>query len=309
PSIAMLLMAVGLRLDQYGVTEPRYFLLLLSLWLAGIALYYGITGSRNIRVIPASLCFFALLTFAGPWSAYAVSRRSQANRLEGILEGNGMLDGEALHQAPAGLSYEDSKEISATVRYLIRTHGPASLAVVHASLADTTHAPTQPGTERGYTDDLAAEAVVERLGADYVSQYEARELATQSFFIAGDEAATLDIAGFDLLSRADLATSPRIAVGADTIRIQRRPSGEFEVRFRGAVIGSLPVDSLVRALRPDSRRRPDAREIPPDRRTLELAADGLRLRVVFTRISGSYDRRAGSQQLNTAYGDVLVDVR
>ncbi|MCH7549944.1 MAG: DUF4153 domain-containing protein, partial [Candidatus Krumholzibacteriota bacterium] len=40
PAIAMLLLAVGKRIDQYGVTEKRYLLAVLAVWLAGISVYF-----------------------------------------------------------------------------------------------------------------------------------------------------------------------------------------------------------------------------------------------------------------------------
>jgi hypothetical protein len=50
PSIVMLWLAIGQRIGQYGITERRYFLTGLSVWLAGIALYYAITRSRDMRI-------------------------------------------------------------------------------------------------------------------------------------------------------------------------------------------------------------------------------------------------------------------
>src|SRR5439155_22978364 len=41
PSLVMLLLATGKRVGQYGITEPRYFLLTLALWLLGLSLLYG----------------------------------------------------------------------------------------------------------------------------------------------------------------------------------------------------------------------------------------------------------------------------
>src|SRR5262249_46851893 len=86
PAIVMLWLAIWQRVRQYGITEPRYFLVVLSLWLAGLAVYYSITRSRQIRTIPASLGAVALLTFAGPWGAYSVSVGSQVGRLRALLE-------------------------------------------------------------------------------------------------------------------------------------------------------------------------------------------------------------------------------
>ncbi len=127
PSIVMLLLAIWQRIDQYGVTEKRYFLAVLALWLAGIAIFYVLTKSRDIRVIPVTLCLIAVGTFGGPWSAYGVSEASQVHRLERILAANGMLEeGEAL-AATREVSFEDRREVSAILRYLIETHGTGAI--------------------------------------------------------------------------------------------------------------------------------------------------------------------------------------
>ena len=55
PSVGMLLAAILQRVGQYGFTERRYFLLVLALYLGGIAIFYGLTGSRRIRWIPLVL--------------------------------------------------------------------------------------------------------------------------------------------------------------------------------------------------------------------------------------------------------------
>jgi hypothetical protein len=72
PSIVMVLLAIWQRVDQYGVTERRYVILILALWLAGIAAFYTLTRSDNIKVIPASLCILAFVTSAGPWGVFGV---------------------------------------------------------------------------------------------------------------------------------------------------------------------------------------------------------------------------------------------
>ncbi len=123
PSIVMLWMALWKRVAEYGITEPRYFPIVFSIWLAAIALYYTTSRSRNIKVIPASLCALALLTFAGPWSAYSVSRSSQLNRLGDLLTRNGLLHDGHLRPATHDVSIADEHEISGGFRYLLETHG------------------------------------------------------------------------------------------------------------------------------------------------------------------------------------------
>lgn len=77
PSVVMLWLAIWQRIDQYGITERRYFLTVLSVWLAGVAVYYAIRRSRDIRIIPASLCVVAFVTFAGPWVRIGCRNRAK----------------------------------------------------------------------------------------------------------------------------------------------------------------------------------------------------------------------------------------
>ena len=127
PSVIMLLLAIWQRVNQYGFTEKRYFLTVLGLWLAAIAVYYTVKRSSNIRIIPISLCAIAFVTSVGPWGAYGVSRRSQVNRLEGLLTGNQVLVDGVVRPASEPVSFEDRREISAGFRYLLQTHGSRSV--------------------------------------------------------------------------------------------------------------------------------------------------------------------------------------
>lgn len=128
PAVVMLWLAIGQRVGQYGITERRYFLIVLSVWLAGVAVYQLVTRARGIRVIPATLCLGGLLTFAGPWGAYAVSERSQVGRLEGLLQRHGMLaEGRAV-AATEDVPVEDRREITAILEYLGTTHGYGAIA-------------------------------------------------------------------------------------------------------------------------------------------------------------------------------------
>src|SRR5262245_32528446 len=66
PLIILLLMAIWRRLSEYGLTEDRYFLLVLTLWMTGIAAYFSFGRQPSIKVIPISLALVATLTLAGP---------------------------------------------------------------------------------------------------------------------------------------------------------------------------------------------------------------------------------------------------
>ncbi|MDH3215873.1 MAG: DUF4153 domain-containing protein [Candidatus Krumholzibacteria bacterium] len=127
PSIVMLMMAIYKRITQYGVTEPRYFLVVLAIWLAAVSVYYAFGRARGIKVIPLTLCLLAFVTSFGPWGAYRVSEKSQVNRLQSILVTNSLLVDGTLQPSNKQVSFEDRKEISGILRYLVNTHGVGAI--------------------------------------------------------------------------------------------------------------------------------------------------------------------------------------
>jgi hypothetical protein len=170
PAIVMLWMALWKRVGEYGVTEQRYFLIVFSVWLAGIALYYTTTRSRSIKLIPASLCALALLTFAGPWSAYAVSRASQVNRLQTLLTRNDLLLGGHLRPATHDVPFADTREISNGFRYLLETHGRKPVASwLTDSMSATMHRDSIRAAVNSVVDgEVEARTIMANLHLEYV---------------------------------------------------------------------------------------------------------------------------------------------
>ena len=123
PLIVLLWIAIWKRIGSYGITEWRYYVLVLGIWLAVMAGYFVFSVRKDIRVIPASLCLLALLTLWGPWSAANVSLAAQMGRLRGVLEKNGLFAGGKVQRAKADPSLEDRKAISSILSYLIDMHG------------------------------------------------------------------------------------------------------------------------------------------------------------------------------------------
>ena len=59
PQTAVLFLSVWRRVSEYGVTESRYFGILAAFLLAGICLYFLASRTKNIKVLPVTLCITA----------------------------------------------------------------------------------------------------------------------------------------------------------------------------------------------------------------------------------------------------------
>ncbi|MBI4929419.1 MAG: DUF4153 domain-containing protein [Bacteroidetes bacterium] len=122
PLIVLLGVAIGKRVMQYGITENRYFVLIVALWLAGIATYFLLSKTKNIKVIPVTLFFIAFLSSFGPWGAFSVSEKSQVNRLEKLLiEEKILVDGK-IKKTTDTISDKKGRQIVSIVHYLDEHH-------------------------------------------------------------------------------------------------------------------------------------------------------------------------------------------
>ena len=141
------LWAVWVRRDQYGWTEFRYlrFALLLALGVLAVVGTLRLLRRREplLLLVPVVLGATLLLSALGPWSATAVSRRSQEARLREALAGAGVLrDGRVtmplappMVAAPGSLPVpaEIHERISGSLTYLYDQHGPEAVQPLFAA--------------------------------------------------------------------------------------------------------------------------------------------------------------------------------
>jgi|GEM_PF-5432889 len=117
--VIVMFIAIFLRINQYGITISRYYLLLGGIWLALMVAYlifvrFAKKKRLNI-VITLSIGLFALISILEPISAYTTAENSQLNRLESIVtkysDGNTIdidsMSDDELKQAQSILNYLD----------------------------------------------------------------------------------------------------------------------------------------------------------------------------------------------------------
>jgi hypothetical protein len=146
PLIVLLTVAVWIRVEQYGITESRYILIVLSLWLTGITIYFLVSKQQNIKIIPISLCIVCLLSVTGPQSATSISQRAQLKRLILYFESHNAFENGKFIPITDNATPNDGDEI---LRFILNRYGvdplKEYLSVNLDSLtqpADTIHSPS-----------------------------------------------------------------------------------------------------------------------------------------------------------------------
>lgn len=110
PLLVLFVLAIYKRISDYGITEERYALIVLAIWLTGITFYFLFSKKDNIKIIPITLTICCLISAIGPQGAAAVSKRSQLNRLKTLIGKKG-----------------NETEVSSIVNYLVTNHGLVAL--------------------------------------------------------------------------------------------------------------------------------------------------------------------------------------
>lgn len=117
----LLLLAVSIftRISDYGVTEERYLLVLIFLWLCSAVVIRRKDDARAPRrILLAALALMVIASF-GPWGMSSVSTRSQLARFETLLISNGVLvDGKAV-KPQKEIAFSEAGRISDGIDYFV----------------------------------------------------------------------------------------------------------------------------------------------------------------------------------------------
>ena len=133
PVLLLLFAAIYSRISAYGWTENRYYAVGLGVWLLGISLYFILSKSKSLYLIPLTLAITLFLGAIGPWSANHVTNASQHKELSLLLKENRMLDETGFHKSPNQLDQKIENRILDVSGFLgdrdemssfINTHDP-----------------------------------------------------------------------------------------------------------------------------------------------------------------------------------------
>lgn len=217
----LLLLALGRRIHDYGLTEGRCLGVILAVWLGATSALFGRTRPPSIKWIPASLSVLSVLSVLGPWNAFALSYRSQWAKLTGQLQAAGVLrDGRAVAGSAKPITKDTRRRIASEVEYLLRVQGRAVLDPLMENIpAWSSHdhgrrgafglygagneflgdlgIPSEFSTWHFLSVSLASSAIVAVPPGGQVSRHVANQAAADSFVgaISTDGKVTLDASG------------------------------------------------------------------------------------------------------------------
>jgi hypothetical protein len=190
PLIVVLFLAVTERIGDYGITESRYAGIALGIWLSAQVIYFLFSRTKSIKCTVGSLCLGVFLVSFGPWGMISISKRSQVERLRGLLAKNGILADGKVRKEHGKVPQEDVRQISSIVDYVRQVHGYDD---IQPWFADRLSWDARLERSR----NLSSPEVLEKMGLTYVAYY----AGLGGRFFNVDIRKPADISGYDRVLR------------------------------------------------------------------------------------------------------------
>jgi hypothetical protein len=201
PAAVMLLLALGKRIEPYGLTELRVIALALRVWLFTVAVVYTVRPHSGIRLIPLSLAAVLAVLMAGPISATRLSIRSQTHRLSRLLAA-------FASGTPRDTTPEIRQELSGATRYLVERHAAGPLEQTFGI-----RIPADTGRLVGRADSTAARLLATKSITYLPAEYSRRFYRT----LSRPRSVPVATAGYQWLIEMDAGDTATVLVGADSL--------------------------------------------------------------------------------------------
>lgn len=301
--VALQFLAIGERIYTFGVTEQRYMVALSAVWLTILVALFTFRKATSIKVMPGLLAVLLVLAAFGPWGAVGLSSMSQYNRLEQLLVKHDILQDGKVVKTKAEIPYEDRKSISSKVEYFYTTDRKERLRHWFPDVSDKEW------------DSKYAGGMVQKMGFQFISKYDIRHNTEERFqFYSHTQRRTgIDVRGYDYIATNIYAIPRKNDRGIEHDNIAANPdTGQPKISWRlseqsiltviieGGGEVALDVGAFVKAKGSSQSSQ------TPKNMTLEGVAPGIKVRVMFTNLSGKMEN--GSPKVENASFTILLDL-
>lgn len=244
PAVVMLALAIGKRIGQYGFTEMRYFLAVLTGWLAVVVVVGCFRRTPLLRAIPASLAAVAFVTLIGPWSASSVTYHSQLGRLQDQLSVHGLIDGGVMVPGETEIPESEIGALCRQLIYLLDHFGPQALGdLADPELVEKLAAADAEHTHRHATGRELARVTTDYLGLPFVEISRVQTIAGHHHVERDRQPGipAIAVSGYDHLLQVFLSGDESITtrLGADSCSVR------LDWSAPAITIRRAPADTIV----------------------------------------------------------------
>ena len=303
PLIVLLFIAILRRTGEYGITEKRYFVFVLALWLAVMALYFSVSKIKNIKIIPYTLCFIAFITSFGPWGAISLSERSQMGRLEEILVKNKILVDGKIVKAVNPITDEESQDVSSVIQFLNERNSLKKIQPWFTENLDTIKSRMADGVYK-----YKEAKITDLMGIQY-SLYKRNFLQDERYYNWNlKDFNSVNLKGYDYFliyrysSYEKEKSGKMFPMDSNRIYVEYNPETfEILIKNNDSGIGAVKMDKLLEDLK-KLKTEPEQKNI-----SVEGETEKFRYKVIFQNISG--EKENDKDKINNFLSDIFLKLK
>lgn len=279
PLLIMMFVSIGIRINAYGVTENRYYVVILAFWVFCIMLYFSLKKELRNILIPISLSVVTLISIFGPVSSYSISKYSQNNKFEKILLSNNMIKDGSI-QGSNKISKEDKAALSSILDYFNRNH----------SLNNVKYLP----------NNFKIQDMSNVLGFSYENPiYESPY--GRFYYMRNLSEGSVDISGYDNLFDMRIMTEGKKVASNSPLDASYDPSSSIaKISYNGKNIYSKDLNTFLEdmikkhGIQPEGYRISEENTLPADEMTFSEENENVKVKFVFLNISGNKNQNTGA---------------
>lgn len=319
--LGLLTLAIVVRISEYGLTEPRYIVVISVIWFGLLIAYYLIKGTDfQIKNVVIGLATLSLIASFGPWRIDKLPVQDQFARLQELLIKQELLIDNQYVDPKAQPDFETRKSISSIVSYLISHGGSEKMRPWFSDQKAFEETVTCEGRRCRYYD---GSELVKHMGIDYVDRWQ-HSGDGSSFYVNlksandngpfGSHNRRISVKGFDYMvlvtayqndcgiKCGDISDHSKPGIETEEIKINLKKDNKLEITS-----GDLPTLTLDLNIILDQLHEQGNIEVAPEdahKLILDQTTEGIKARLLINHIHGV--TKDDKKQTNNIDGMLLL---
>ncbi|WGH74519.1 DUF4153 domain-containing protein [Tenacibaculum tangerinum] len=286
PLIFLLFVAIFRRINDYGITENRYFVLVLACWILAMSLYMLFSKHTKIKVFPLSLTIVALLISFGFWGAFSVSTKSQIKQFEKVYTD--------IKNDNFTTSFEKKNQLRSIVRYLNNKEELHTIETIVGYNPKTTFKTESHWQLQNRLMDSLAIKVIEK--PDDINEVD------DNYYSIDEENLTINTKDFDVLKKIVLNNyRTKATINGYTFSLGNQTS-VIKVFKEDTLMGEINCAEMIQKLKRQERNY----DIAPRLLTIKHRFETLNVKFVFQNIELSKVSSNTEKHLSNINAYILI---
>ncbi|WP_047788023.1 DUF4153 domain-containing protein [Tenacibaculum mesophilum] len=284
PLIVLLFIAIFRRINEYGITENRYFVFVLACWILAMCLYILFSKRKKIKIFPFSLSLITFLVSFGFWGVFSVSTKSQLLRFEKVYAD--------IKKDNFSTTFEKKNQLRSIIRYLNNKHELHKVKNILGYNPKTTFKTDSRWQLQNRLMDSLDIKVTDNVTHPYTNHY-----------YSIDENNTINIKNYDILKKLYINRyKKQNSINGYHFSLSKE-SNIIEITKNEILIGKVNCSEMIKKLKNLERNY----NVAPNLMTIKHDFETLNIKFIFQNINLSKsDNNTTKEYLSNANAYVLI---